>query len=269
MTPLLLAASLATAPAFVPTLGLSAVAPASPEEGDVESKKSDEEYGPFFEEEAVSDTAFNTQPRRGKKTPILSVGNGAFCFVDGSACKVSLVLSASVGVGMRVPASDAGPDLPYSQFMFRGGLVTRPMMWTRRAWHPWGLGVVGSWSRGTGSVTQSGSAAEENPEVQTTDHTDAWRVGLYNQIWLSKKAYGLHLDLTLGTVRSDILTSGTALYGTHAELAFGWGGWGGLFASGDFLDRDTRIVFGFRGHGIAAGPIVALALAGLAMGGAL
>jgi hypothetical protein len=118
-------------------------------------------------------------------------------------------------------------------------------------------------------VTVSGSSAEENQDVTSTDSTDAWRLGLYNQIWLSKKAHGLHLDLTLGTVRSDVLTSGHPLFGTHAEVAFGWGGWGSVFASGDFLDRDTRIVFGFRGHAIAAGPIIAMALAGLAIGGAL
>ena len=41
------------------------------------------------------------------------------------------------------------------------------------------------------------------------------------------------------------------------------------FEFGDFLTEDTRLVMGFRGHGFAAGPIVAMALAGLAIGGAL
>jgi hypothetical protein len=226
-----------------------------------------EEYGPFFEPTPPSDTVHNTDPRKGKKTPILSVGNGAFCFVDGSHCKAALVLTAGIAAGMRVPASDAGPDLPYAHFEFRGGVVMRPLMFSRRAWHPWGVGAVASWSRGTGSVTVVGSFEEQ--DVAETDRTDAFRVGLYNQLWLSQKPHAMHIDFTFGTVNSEVLTSGRALWGTHAELGFGWGGWGGLFAGGDFLDRDTRVVFGFRGHGLVAGPIIGLALAGLAMGGAL
>lgn len=222
------------------------------------------EHGPFFVGDPVSDTTFGTDPRAGRKTPLLSVADGGFCFVDDTHCKTSLLMSASVGLGVRA-ASDAGPDVPYAQFMFRGGLVARPLSLSRGTWHPWGLGVVGSWSRGTGSVTLSGE--ERTP--RQTHHTDAWRVGLHNQIWFSKKPHGIHLDLTLGAVRSDVLTSGSPLYGTHAELGFGWGGWFGLFASGDFLDRDTRVVFGLRGHAIAAAPIIALAMAGMALGGAL
>jgi hypothetical protein len=169
---------------------------------------------------------------------------------------------------MRLPASDQGPDMPYAMFTFRGGLSIRPLMLgKRRDWHPWGLGAVGSWSRGTGSVTVKGDF--ENQEVEETKRTDSVRFGVVNQLWLSKKPYALHLDFTMGGVRSEILTSGTALWGTHAEFAVGWGGWATLFASGDFLDRDTRVVFGFRGHGIAAGPIIAMAIAGLAAGGAL
>jgi hypothetical protein len=222
------------------------------------------EHGPMFVDEPVSDTKFATDPRAGRKTPILSVGDGAFCFVDDSRCRASLLLSASVGLGIRA-AGDAGPDIPYAQFMFRGGLVVRPLGWARQKWHPWGLGAIGSWSRGTGSVTLLG----EDREPVQTHHTDAWRLGVHNQIWLSQKQHGLHLDFTLGTVRSHVLTSGLPLWGTHAEVAVGWGGWFGLFAGGDFLDRDTRVVFGVRGHALAAAPIIALALAGMALGGAM
>lgn len=233
----------------------------------VSEAPSDEEHGPFFEAPAVSDTAHATDPRKGKKAPVLSVHDGALCFVNGTYCKTSLVLDAGVGAGMRLPASDAGPDVPFAQFTFRGGFAVRPLMFGRRQWHPWGLGVVGSWSRGTGSVTVQGSA--EDQDVSSTDSTDAVRVAALNQLWLSKKPHAMHIDFSFGAVRSDVLTSGIALWGSHAEVAFEWGGWGGVFASGDFLDRDTRVVFGFRGHGIAAGPVLAMVLAGLAMGGAM
>ncbi len=231
----------------------------------VEAADPDAEYGPFFEGPAPSDTEYATASRRGR-TPVLSVGNGAFCFVEGTYCKASLVLDAGVGAGMRIPASDKGPDLPYAQFTFRGGFAIRPLMLTRREWHPWGLGLVGSWSRGTGSVTVD---PDEQDEVATTDRTDVFRIGALNQLWLTKKNYGLHLDFTLGAVQADVLTSGLRLWGTSAEIAMGFGGWGALFMSGDFLDEDTRLTFGFRGHGIAAGPIIAMAIAGLAIGGAL
>jgi hypothetical protein len=226
----------------------------------------DKEYGPFFEEDAPSDTKFNTESRK-KRTPALSVGNGAFCFVEGTYCKASMILSASVAAGMRIPASDKGPDLPFAQFTFRGGVAIRPLMLARREWHPWGLGVVASWSRGTGSVTVDGT--QEDQQVDSTERTEAFRVGGMNQLWLSRKKYGLHLDFTLGAVQADVLTSGVRLWGTAAEVAMGWGGWGGMYLAGDFLDDDTRVVFGFRGHGFAAGPIIAMALAGLAIGGEL
>lgn len=223
------------------------------------------DYGPFWEAEPPSDATFATDPRKGRQTPVLSVGDGAFCFVNGSWCKASLILTASTGVGMRIPASDEGPDIPYAQFAFRGGLVVRPLMFGRRRdWHPWGLGMIASWSRGTGSITLDGEDGNRD-----TPRTDAFRIAAFNQIWLSKKKHGIHLDLTIGGVQSEILTSGRTLWGTHAEVAFGWGGWGSLFAAADFLDRDTRVYFGLRGHGIAAGPIIAMALAGLAAGGAL
>ncbi len=251
----LLAASLAMEPAEV---------------DDSELTAADEEgagvYGPFFEGEPASDIEFATQPRP-DQLPRLSVGKGAFCFVEGTYCRASLLLSADVGFGMRAPASDEGPDVPYAQFTFRWGATIRPGMLRGKPWHAWGVGPVASWSRGTGSLTVKGDAL--NQEVDSTDDTTVLRIGLVNQLWLSKRNHAPHLDFTLGAARSDVLTSGVKLWGSHAELAMGFGGWGGLFLSGDFLDRDTRVVMGFRGHGIAAGPIIAMAIAGLAAGGAL
>lgn len=224
------------------------------------------DYGPFFEDEAPSDATFATKGRKGK-APVLSVGNGGLCFVEGSWCKASILATAEVAAGMRVPASDKGPDMPYAHFGFRGGFTVRPLMFTRRDWHPWGIGAIGSWTRGTGATTVEGGLDDQ--VIDESKRTDAWRVGLLNQLWLSKKPHAFHLDFTMGVVRSEILTSGVALAGTHAEVAFGFGGWGSVFAGGDFLDQDTRVSFGFRGHGIAAAPILAMVIGGLALGGAL
>lgn len=231
-----------------------------------EDESEPEEYGPFFEAEAPSDTQFNTRSRKGN-TPALSVGGGSFCFVEGSWCKASLILSASVAAGMRIPASDEGPDIPFAQFTFRGGAVIRPFMLSRRKWHPWGLGLIGSWSRGTGAITIRGDSS--NQEVDESESATTVRVQGLNQLWLSKKNHGIHLDFAIGAAQSNVLTSGYRLWGSSAEVGLGWGGWGGAYVAGDFLDRDTRVVFGFRGHGIAAAPIIALALAGLALGGGL
>ncbi|MCX4242602.1 hypothetical protein [Paraliomyxa miuraensis] len=226
----------------------------------------DEEYGPFFEPDAPSDTSFPTTARKGK-APLLSVANGALCFVDGSHCKVSLLADASVAAGLRAPASNKGPDVPYAHYAFRGGLVMRPLMLGKKDWHPWGLGVVGSWSMGTGVVVvESMDGATDQGE---TDSTPAVRVGVVNQLWLSQRPHAMHIDFTLGAVRSPVLDSGIPLVGTHAEVAFGWGGWGAVYASGDFLDQDTRIGFGVRAHGIAAAPLIALAVLGAGLGGAL
>ncbi len=259
---LALSSLLAASPADEPTDDADLVATSAADDDDGE-------YGPFFEDEAPSDVQYLGQPRPGR-LPVLSVGEGALCFVEGTYCRASMILSADIGAGIRAPASDEGPDIPYAQFTFRGGFTIRPFMLSQsrpRAWHAWGLGLVSSWSKGTGSVTIRGDA--QNQEEESTDSTTVFRVAALNQLWLSKRNHATHLDFTLGGARSDILTSGVKLWGTHAELAMGFGGWGGMFFSGDFLDRDTRVVIGFRGHGIAAGPIVAMALAGLAMGGAL
>lgn len=247
------------------------VAPAEPasEEGDdVAAKSADEDadFGPFFEGDGPSDTAFASEPRK-SKAPRFSVGQGAFCFVDGSHCKASLIADASVAAGLRAPASNKGPDMPYAHFGFRGGLVIRPLMFKRKAWHPWGVGVVGGWTLGTGAVEVE--STNDGLNKDDTERTPATRFGVVNQLWLSQRPHALHIDFTLGGVRSPVLASGVPLIGTHAEVAFGWGGWGALYAAGDFLDQDTRVSFGFRAHGIAAGPIIALAILGAALGGAL
>lgn len=268
VTPLLATFLLLSPPAGDTSLESASAEPA-PAEDEVTAKAEDEdgEYGPFFQAEAPSDTAFASQPRKGGKAPRLSVGKGAFCFVDGSHCKASLLADATVAAGLRAPASNKGPDMPYAHFGFRGGLVIRPLMFKRKPWHPWGVGLVGSWTLGTGSVTAESTT--EGTEQSETERTPATRIALVNQLWLNQKTHAPHIDFTLGGVRSPVLTEGIALIGTHAEVAFGWGGWGAVYAAGDFLDRDTRISFGFRGHAIAAGPLVALAILGAALGGAL
>lgn len=261
----------ASAPeAVAPLEGSPEAGPSEPDpEADavaVKAEDEDEEYGPFFVADAPSDTRFASDPRKGK-APRFSVGQGAFCFVDDTHCKASLLIDATVAGGIRAPASQKGPDVPYAHFGFRGGLVVRPLMFKRKAWHPWGVGVVGGWTLGTGAVVVQSS--DEGVEKSDTERTPAVRIGLVNQLWLSQRPHAMHIDFTLGGVRSPVLTSGVSLIGTHAEVAFGWGGWGALYAAGDFLDRDTRVSFGFRAHGIAAAPVVALAILGAALGGAL
>lgn len=226
----------------------------------------DRDFGPFFEADAPSETTFATKGRKGK-APVLSFGNGSFCIVDGSHCKVSLLADATVAAGMRVPASNKGPDMPYAHYGFRGGFVMRPLMFKRKAWHPWGIGLMGSWTMGTGAVAVESS--EDGLSNDSTERTPATRFGLVNQVWLSQRPHAMHIDATIGGVRSPVLTSGHSLWGTHAEIAFGWGGWGALYASGDFLSQDTRIGFGVRTHAVAAGPLIALAILGAALGGAL
>lgn len=284
MTPLLASLLLVASPRVeAPLAGPAPQAEAEPSpetEAAQDPEEGEGEYGPFFEADAPSDAAFPTQPRKGK-APLLSVGNGALCFVDGSHCKVSLLADATVAAGLRAPASNKGPDMPYAHFGFRGGFVLRPLMLRKRAasaddrrerrftgdWHPWGIGVVGGWTLGTGAVVVESS--NDGLAKSETERTPAVRVGLVNQLWLSQRPHAMHIDFTLGGVRSPVLDSGIALIGTHAELAFGWGGWGAVYAAGDFLDRDTRVSFGMRAHGIAAAPLVALAILGAALGGAL
>ncbi len=219
------------------------------------------ERGPFFNGEPASETAFPNSLRPADP-PRFSVARGAFCFVDDAFCRTSLILTADVGVGTNL-FGGRSPDLPYAQFNFRGGFVLKPLTigQPKDAWHPWGIGLVGSWSRGTGSP-----AGGKLPNG--TPHTDAWRVILVNQLWLSKKRNGFHLDLDLGLVRSTVFARNGQFFGTHAGLSANWGGWGGLFMNADLLDHDTRIVFGFRAHGMAAAPAIGLVLLGLLAGGA-
>lgn len=223
--------------------------------------KSPVERGPFFVGEPASDTAFPNGPRP-TDPPRFSLGRGAFCFVDDTFCKSSLILTADVGIGVNVITGPGGTDRPYAQYQFRGGLVLKPLLRHGTGdWHPWGIGVVGSWSRGTGQPSS-------NPDRAST-HTDAWRVALVNQLWLSKKRNGFHLDLDLGVVRSNVRASEAKYFGTHAAVSANFGGVGGLFVATDLLEHDTRVVFGFRGHGVATAPLIGLVLLGLLVGGAL
>lgn len=225
------------------------------------ARKPPPEHGPFFAGEPASDTAFPNGPRPADP-PRFSLGRGAFCFLDDSHCKSALVLTADVGIGVNIVSAVTRLDVPYAQYNFRGGVVFKPMLQRRPGgWHPWGVGVVGSWSRGT--------AAPTSKSALTSEHTDAWRVILVNQLWLSKKRNGFHLDLDLGIVRSNVLGSTGKYFGSHAALSANWGGLGGLFLATDLLDSDSRIVFGFRGNGAAAAPIIGLVLLGLLAGGAL
>ncbi len=128
--------------------------------------------------------------------------------------------------------------------------------------------MVASWSRGTGVAANTGSVVDAPDEVvQTTPHTSAYRFGLVNQLWLSQKRNAFHVDLTVGVVRSSVLTYTGWYNGTHLEVAAGWGGWGGFFVSGDFLDGDSRVITGFRAHAIPALPAIGLVLLGLLAGG--
>jgi hypothetical protein len=230
-----------------------------------EASSDKQTYGPIFEPEPASDSVYPSRWRK-SKYPVLSVKDGLLCFVDDAHCKVSLLMSAAVGAGIRLSAGE-GPHVPYAQFSFRGGLLVRPFMLAKTTWHAWGVGVVAGWSRGTGAVIVKGNAEEQ--VVTSTPRTDAWRIALHNRFSLTQKPYAFHLDLTLGTVRSEVLATGKASFGTHAEAAVGWSEWINLFVAGDFLDRDTRLTLGVRGHAVAAGPIIGLALLGLALGGAM
>jgi hypothetical protein len=227
------------------------------------------DYGPFYEPEPVSEVQFPGEAhRRARKYPFASVAGGTFCFVEDSACGASLIADADVGVGLNVITTDRGFDVPYTQLRVRGGFTVRPIILSKRHWHAWGIGVVGSWSIGSGSITATNQDPEDpNVGVTETDPIQTYRVALINQLWLSQKRHALHVDFTLGAANSQVLDYSGRYWGTTAEVALGFGGWGGIYLGGDFLDGDTRVVLGLRGHAIATGPMIALIILGLVAGG--
>lgn len=230
-----------------------------------------EDYGPFFEVAPVSEVRFpGDAVRPDKKYPFASVGKGPvrFCFVEDSECGASLIADADVGVGLNLITSNRGLDVPYSQVRVRGGMMFRPLILARKHWHPWGVGLTGSYSIGSASITATTQDSSETfAGITETSPIRSARVALVNQLWLAQKRNAVHLDFSLGGVNSSVLNASGRYWGTHAEFGLGFGGWGGLFVSGDFLDQDSRVVFGMRGHGIVTGPIIALALLGLVAGG--
>jgi hypothetical protein len=219
------------------------------------------EYGPFYEGEPASD--IRRPGERTKEGPALSLGKGAFCFVEDSNCRSALIIDADVGAGLNVVTSEHGLDVPYTQFRVRWGATLRPVAIARGRFHPWGIGAVGSWSIGSSSIIPG----DETTEAQELAPIEAYRVALINQIWFTQKKNGTHLDISLGAVNSPVLEFSGRFWGTHAEAAIGFGGWGQIFFGADFLDRDVRAITGFRGHGIFTGPLVALVLVGLVAGG--
>lgn len=228
------------------------------------------DYGPFYTPEPVSEVRFPADAQRpAREHPFASVAGGRFCFVEASTCGAALIADAGVGVGLNVITTDRGFDVPHTQLLVRGGVTVRPIILAKRRWHPWGVGLVGSWSIASSSITATNQDPEDpNVGITETDPIQTYRVALVNQLWLSQKRLALHLDFTLGAANSQVLDFPGRYWGTSAEVAVGFGGWGGLFLGGDFLDGDTRVVLGMRGHGIATGPIIALVLLGLVAGGA-
>jgi hypothetical protein len=227
------------------------------------------DFGPFYEPEPVSEVQFPADAhRRSRKHPFASVAGGAFCFVEDSACGAALIADADVGVGLNIVTTDRGFDVPYTQLRVRSGLTVRPFILSKRRWHAWGVGLVGSWSLASGSITATNPDPEDpNVGVTETRPIQTYRVALVNQLWLSQKRHALHVDFTLGAANSQVLNYAGRYWGTTAEAALGFGGWGGLYLAGDFLDGDTRVVLGLRGHAIATGPMIALVILGLVAGG--
>ena len=259
----------AVVPTTSSTAGFSSAAPTEETSGPPVRGEIPPEYGPAYEAEPPSDTSASSD-RRPERPPFLSLGSGAFCFVEAAACRSALIASADVGAGMNAIAGDRGVDLPMTQFSFRGGFTVRPVSLLRKRWHPWSVGLVGAYVRSSGTVASSSSTiGSANPDLVDVAFTNGTRVALLNQVWLSQKRHAFHLDFSLGVVRSTVLNSTDRFIGTHADVAVGVGGWGALFVAADFLDRDTRLAFGFRGHGIAAAPVATLVALGLLAGGAL
>lgn len=213
---------------------------------------------------APNDAITGSFPLRTK--PLFSVKDGVFCFVEDAQCWMSLLLWADVGAGINAIETDEAFDVPYTQVRVGGGLTIRPLQSRNGGdWHPWALGISTSYSWGSGSVLPG---TDDTPFIERSV-TPAFRIGLLNQLWFGPRRNGLHLDATLGLVRSTVFkaSSDQRYSGTNVEIGFGFGGWGGVFTNADFLDGDTRIVFGFKGHGIAMAPIAGLVISGLLLGG--
>jgi hypothetical protein len=200
---------------------------------------------------------------------MFGVGQGAFCFVEDSGCRANLIADFDFGVGTNVVGSDRGVDVPMTQWRARGGFTVRPFYLARGEWHRWGLGVTASFSQASAQVAIArADTSDTNADVLETDPVRSTRVAVLNQLWMSQKRNALHLDFSLGAVRSTVLDAGQLFWGTHAEFGVGWGGLAGFYASTDFLDQDLRAIFGFRTHAGIAGPILGMVALGLLAGGA-
>jgi hypothetical protein len=228
------------------------------------------EQGAFFQEEKVSEVRHPAQlgglpPPEDPARPVVAVARGRFCFVEDSGCLSALILDADVGVGVNALNQTVGLDVPYTQFRVRGGLTVRPMALGGK-WHPWAIGLVGSWSLGSPPVQ---SYESDDAVIQEEGRPiTAWRIAMINQLWFSHTRNAPHLDFSIGTVNSNVLDQGR-YFGTHVDLGLGFAGWGGPFMAADFLDGDVRFVAGVRGHGILTGPLIGLVLLGMLAGGAL
>jgi hypothetical protein len=227
-----------------------------------ESREVDGAIRPFYAMESPAETRFALDRR--SSLPPLSVAKGRFCFIEDSFCRSAMIFTGDVGVGVNALSGRGGLDLPFTQARISFGATVRPFILAKKQWHPWGVGLVGSWSIASGSIL-----GIEDERVTERDANDSWRIDFVNQAWLSQKRNALHLDFAMGAVNSPVYKSTSGrFWGTHAEVGLGFGGWAGLFLSADFLDQDTRVVFGMKGHGLAAAPIVGLVILGLVAGGA-
>lgn len=228
--------------------------------------ETDPDFGPFYEGEPASEVQVPSAPRDDR--PFLSVGGGAFCFVEASKCRASLLAAGDIAAGLNVISGEGGFDIPTTQFRILGGIAVRPFYLARKQWHPWGLGAVVDWSQASGPVAAGEADEAGNVSADESRHRiRSLRITILNQIWLGRKRHSFHVDIRLGAVQSSVLVFPGRYWGTTAEVALGFGGWGAVFVGGDFLDRDTRVLVGLRLHGIAAGPLAGLAVAGYAAGG--
>ena len=227
------------------------------------------EFGPFFEGEPTSEVTYPTPvPRAGQ--PLFGLGDGAFCLVEDSGCKSSLIADFDFGVGMNVVGSDRGLDVPFTQWRVRGGFTIRPYYLGTGGWHRWGVGVSASFAQGSPQVA-TGIVDTSDPlaDVKELGPLSTMRIDMLHQIWMSKKRNALHLDFNLGAARTTVLDAPGQFWGTHTEVGVGWGGLAGFYVSADFLDQDLRTVFGFRTHAAIAGPIIGALALGLIAGGAV